>query len=387
VIPLHEEARQVLGAVVAVIAMIVLQATATNVLAAAPDLHAAVRAGDVQAVTIALREGVDANVRDEWGRTPLIVALQAKQAAVVELLIRRGADPSAADAWGRSALLVAAQLKNTTAIEQLLKAKADVNAANRNDITPLIAAAQTGNLGAVNLLIQAGAALDRQDNLGWTALTWATNRKDEAIVKALQAAGASAAPARAAKPGIVPAILASPKVSPALDSARIARGNPAAAITIVEYTDFQCPYCAYGARVLEEVMARYEGQLRLVVKHLPLPLLHPMAMPAAQRFEALALQDPAKAWAFYDRVFREQRTLAGGEAALQKMAAETGADMKRLDEDLRSDRVGARIAGDLKEAAALRFDGVPVFVVNGHVVGGAQPTQVFFDLIDALLRG
>jgi predicted DsbA family dithiol-disulfide isomerase len=97
-----------------------------------------------------------------------------------------------------------------------------------------------------------------------------------------------------------------------------------------------------------------------------------MAMPAAQRFEALALQDPAKAWAFYDRVFREQRTLAGGETALQKIAAETGADMKRLDEDLRSDRVSARIAVDVKEAAALRFDGVPVFVVNGHVVAGAS---------------
>ena len=97
---------------------------------------------------------------------------------------------------------------------------------------------------------------------------------------------------------------AAPKLSPAIDASRIVRGNPKAPITIFEYTDFQCPYCRYGAKTIDEVMARYEGQVRLIVKHLPLPLLHPMAMACAQYFEAISLQSADKAWAFYDRIFR-----------------------------------------------------------------------------------
>lgn len=391
---------------------------------AAAELHDAVRGGDTAMVAAMLARGQDLNQRDEWGRTPLIVALQQDQAAVAEWLMRRGADPSATDAWGRTALLVAAQLRNTAAVESLLRAGADVDAANRNDITPLIAAAQTANRDAVALLLKAGAAIDRQDNLGWTALMWAASRKDEAIVRALLEAGADAArtawdgeraleiarrsgadaallarleartpatPPRsgaraAAPPSKALAILAAPKVSLPVDASRIVRGHPAAPVTIVEFTDFQCPYCAFGARVLDEVLARYEGRVRLVVRHLPLPRLHPMAMPAALRFEALALQDSAKAWAFYDRMFRDTRALAGGEAYLDRVAAEVGADMKRLDEDRRGDAVRQRVAADLKEAERLRFDGVPAFVVNGHVMAGAQPAQTFFDLIEALMR-
>ena len=392
--------------------------------APAGELHDAVRGGDTTQLAAALQRGLDVNARDEWGRTPLIVALQQDQTAAAELLIRRGADPSATDAWGRTALLVAAQLRNTVAIGSLLRAGADVNAANRNDITPLIAAAQTANRDAVALLLKAGAAADRQDNLGWTALMWAASRKDGAIVAALLEAGADAvrtawdgeraleiarrsgadaallaqlasrtpalpprpATRAAAPPSKALATLAAPKVSVPADASRIVRGHPTAPVTIVEFTDFQCPYCSYGARVIDEVLARHEGQVRLVVRHLPLPRLHPMAMPAALRFEALALQDPAKAWAFYDRMLRDTRALAGGEAYLDRVAAEVGADMKRLDEDRRGDAVRQRVDADLKEAQRLRFDGVPVFVVNGHVIAGAQPAQTFSELIEALSR-
>lgn len=388
--------------------------------ASSADIHAVVRAGDAAGVKAALESGADVNTRDAWGRTPLIVAIQQNRMPVVELLVQRGADVAATDAWGRTPLLVATQLKNSAAIRLLIERKADVDVANRNDITPLIAAAQTGNGDAVALLIQAKAALDRQDNLGWTALMWAASRRNEAIVKALLDAGADAAksgwdgataldlaqrsgadaplvallaartPAstaraatRAAPP---PKAIVGPKLAPSFDPARIVRGNPNAPITIFEYTDFQCPYCAHGARTIDEVMARYEGQVRLVVKNLPLPLLHPMALPAAQYFEAIALQDPAKAWAFYDRVFKEQRALAGGESHLQKLATELGVDAARLAQDVRGETVRARIAADLKEAERFRFDGVPVFVVQGNVIAGARPAQDFFDVIDALVR-
>jgi len=399
----------------------------TGAHAAAADIHAAIRAGDADAVRVAAQDSAELNRPDNWGRTPLIVALQQGKPALVELLVGRGASVRATDAWGRTPLLVAAQLKNTPALRLLLARGADVDAANKNDITPLIAAAQTGNTEGAALLLAAGAAPDRADNLGWTALMWAAYRNDPAMVRMLLDHGASAAvesrdhatplsiareraadgaliaalsaaPAAAPQPRTAPAATAggpvqpaparaaAARLQPAFDPARIVRGNPRAAVTLFEYTDFQCPYCRQGARTLDEVMARYEGQVRLVVKHLPLPLLHPMAMSCARHFEAIAMQSADKAWAFYDRIFADQRALSGGDPYLQKVAAELGVDMTRLREDLRNPATEARIAADLRESERFRFDGVPVFVIDGRVIAGAQPASRFFEAIDAALQ-
>jgi ankyrin repeat protein/predicted DsbA family dithiol-disulfide isomerase len=408
-----------------VIAALFIPFALTTVWAApAPmDIHAAVRAGDVEQVDAALKSGAGVNSPDNWGRTPLIVALQQGKVPVAELLLSRGASVAATDAWGRTPLLVATQLKNTAAIRLLLEKKSDVNAANRNDITPLIAAAQTGNQEAATMLLRAGAAPDRADNLGWTALMWAAYRKDAAIVKllldngadaakmgrdkataleiarsrgadaaliALLAAktsfGSSAAAEMKAAPPKPATTAATPKLFPVIDTNRIVRGNPKAPITIFEYTDFQCPYCRYGAVTVDEVMARYEGQVRLILKQLPLPLLHPMAMSCARYFEAISMQSADKAWAFYDRIFLDQRALADGEPYLQKVASDLGVDMKQLEQDLRSPGIQGRIVADLKESERYKFDGVPVFIVNGQLIEGAQPPEKFFEVIDAALR-
>ncbi len=179
---------------IAIAALLISFSLSTARAAPAPmDIHAAVRAGDVEQVDAALKSGAGLNSPDNWGRTPLIVALQQGKAPVVEMLLSRGASVAATDAWGRTPLLVATQLKNTAAIRLLLEQKSDVNAANRNDITPLISAAQTGNQEAATMLLRAGAAPDRADNLGWTALMWAAFRKDAAIAKLLFDNGADAA--------------------------------------------------------------------------------------------------------------------------------------------------------------------------------------------------
>jgi protein-disulfide isomerase len=374
-------------------ALLISLALPTAWAAPAPmDIHAAVRAGDAEQVGTALKNGADVNAPDNWGRTPLIVALQQGKTHVVEMLLDRGASVAATDAWGRTPLLVATQLKNTAAVRLLLEKKSDVNAANKNDITPLIAAAQTGNREAAGLLLGAGAAPGLRDNLGWTALMWAEYRKDGALVKLLLDQGADAATAGTVPPAALGlaasrgAAAAVPKLSPAIDASRIVRGNRNAVITIFEYTDFQCPYCRQGARTVDEVMARYEGQVRLIVKHLPLPLLHPMAMSCALYFEAISMQSADQAWAFYDRVFLDQRALAGGEPYLQKVAAELGVDTTRLEQDLRGRIARDRIAADLKESEQYKFDGVPAFVVDGQVLEGAQPAQRFFELIDPIQR-
>jgi protein-disulfide isomerase len=350
------------------------------------------------------------------------VALQQGRQPIVEMLLEAGADPAARDAWGRTPLLVAAQLRNTAAIARLIEKKSDVNAANKNDITPLVASAQTGNREAAAMLLAAGARADAADNLGWTALMWAAYRKDEPLVRLLLEHGADAGTVGRDKstalgiaksrggsaslvallasrtraessiergteksPGAQPVAVATSRVlRPEVDPTRIVRGSPTAPITVFEYTDFQCPYCAYGARTIEEVLARYEGQVRLIVKHLPLPKLHPMAMACAVYFEALSMQSPALAWGFYDRIFADQAALSGGEKYLGDLAAQLGADMSRLAKDLMSKTVGNRIAADLKESEAFKFDGVPAFIVNGRPIEGAQPADRFSAVIEAL---
>ena len=178
---------------------------------------------------------------------------------------------------------------------------------------------------------------------------------------------------------------ASPAVSPDAAGGRISMGNPAAPVLIVEFTDFQCPYCAKGAQTLKQIMSKYEGKVRLTVRHFPLQN-HPAAMPAALYFEAIAMQSPDLAWKFYDSVFAGQDKLAGGEEYLKKLAQGLGVDMDRLAKDLGNEKIKARIAADMKAFEGSTFDGVPVFIINGTVLVGSQPIEKFTEVIDAALN-
>lgn len=166
---------------------------------------------------------------------------------------------------------------------------------------------------------------------------------------------------------------------------RIVRGNPAAPVAIVEFTDFQCPYCSNGARTVSAMMEKYEGKIKLIVKHYPLPF-HPVALPAALYFEGIAAQSPDKAWQFYDALFANPGQLSAGEDALKQVAAELGVDMQKLEKDVRSPETYKKIAADKQEFEQAKFDGVPVFIINGTALVGAQPPQVFIQVIEAALK-
>lgn len=166
---------------------------------------------------------------------------------------------------------------------------------------------------------------------------------------------------------------------------RIVRGNPAASVTIVEFTDFQCPYCANGARTVSALMAKYEGKIKLAVRHYPLSF-HSVALPAVLYFEGIAAQSQEKAWQFYDALFADPGQLSGGEDALKTVAAGLGVDMRKLEQEVRSPETYKKIAADKQEFEQAQFDGVPVFVINGTVLVGAQPPQKFIEVIDAALK-
>jgi protein-disulfide isomerase len=161
------------------------------------------------------------------------------------------------------------------------------------------------------------------------------------------------------------------------------RGNKDGVITLVEYSDFECPYCNRGYQTVMGLMKKYEGKVRFLFKHLPLSF-HPNAMPASAYYEAIRLQDPEKAFKFHDEIFKNQRKLQQGKPFLDKLAKKVGADMAKLKKDAESDAVKNRIKADMAEAAKFGIQGTPGFVINGIPVKGAYPQSYFEKIIKDL---
>ncbi len=163
------------------------------------------------------------------------------------------------------------------------------------------------------------------------------------------------------------------------------RGNKDASITLIEYSDFECPFCSRGFSTVMELMSKYEGKIRFAYKHLPLSF-HPQAMPASQYYEAIRLQSPEKAWQFHDAIYKNQRALQNGEKFLEAEAKKLKVDMAKLKKDIKSEAVQKRIDADMAEAAKFGFQGTPGFLLNGIPVKGAYPTEHFVGLIEELKK-
>lgn len=161
------------------------------------------------------------------------------------------------------------------------------------------------------------------------------------------------------------------------------RGKKGAPIQVVEYSDFECPYCSRGYQVVKEILKNYEGKVEFVFKHLPLSF-HPQAMIAAQYYEAIRLQSEDKAIKFHDEIFENQSKLRQGEAFLKSIAKKLSVDMTKLAKDINSDKVKNRIKEDEAEAAKFGFQGTPGFLVNGVPVKGAYPFDHFKMIISTL---
>jgi protein-disulfide isomerase len=174
-------------------------------------------------------------------------------------------------------------------------------------------------------------------------------------------------------------------LKPDWNTARATEGTKGAPIKIVEYSDFQCPFCGKGYNTLQEVMKNYQGKVEFMFKNLPLPM-HPMAMPAAKRFTALTLQDPAKAYKFHNMVFENQRKLStDGEKFLDDVAKKVGADVARMKKDMDGEKVKSIIDADMAEAEKFGISGTPGFIVDGVSVRGAYPFETFKTIIDKKL--
>jgi protein-disulfide isomerase len=172
---------------------------------------------------------------------------------------------------------------------------------------------------------------------------------------------------------------------PVIDDKTRIRGDKSAPITIVEYSDFQCPYCGRGYRVVEELRQKYGSKMRFIYKHLPLVNLHPQAMPAARWQEAVALQSLDKAWDFHDKMFQNQDKLS--EDFFRQTVKDLGLDPKRAEADAASQKVQDKIDADMKEGQDFGFTGTPGFLVNGIPIRGAYPAQRFDMILERLGLG
>lgn len=165
------------------------------------------------------------------------------------------------------------------------------------------------------------------------------------------------------------------------------RGTKGAPITLVEYSDFQCPYCTKGyEEVVKVLLEKYAGKVQFVYKHLPLSF-HTEARIAAHYYEGLRIQGADKAAKFHDILFTQEaqgKLRQFKEKYLKTLAKEIGADMNKLAKDVASEAVENKVKADEQEAASFQIQGTPGFVLNGIPVRGAYPIEYFENILNIL---
>ncbi len=161
-------------------------------------------------------------------------------------------------------------------------------------------------------------------------------------------------------------------------------GPENAPITVIEFSDFECPYCRrWHEEVYSRLLENYPDQVRIVYRDFPLDSIHRNATPAA--LAANCAYEQNAFWEYHDKLFGGELGL--GADAYEQYAQELGLDMASFDECLQSDRYLDEVRADLQWAANLGVQSTPTFFINGIALVGAQPYEVFQQVIDSELAG
>lgn len=138
---------------------------------------------------------------------------------------------------------------------------------------------------------------------------------------------------------------------------------------LLEFSDFQCPYCGKAHQTVEEFMARHQDEVTLVYKHFPLSSIHPQALAAAKA--AWAAEQQGRFWPYYDALFTQQDNL--GEELYLEIARDLDVDLERFDYDRQRKAATLAIAEDMELGQQIGIQGTPFFVLNGQFFSGAVP--------------
>lgn len=197
--------------------------------------------------------------------------------------------------------------------------------------------------------------------------------KLDALDKAVQQVKAPAA----ARPQVDPN-----KVYPLTVGDSPARGPKDAKVVIVEFSDYQCPFCSQTEPLVDGMLAAYPKDVKRVYKQFPLTSIHPNALPASKAALAAGKQD--KFWEMHAKLFANQRELTADN--FKKWAEELKLDVARFEKDMNSPEVAAQVDRETQEARAAEVSGTPTIFVNGKRLQQRSP-EGFKAVIDGILQG
>ena len=167
-----------------------------------------------------------------------------------------------------------------------------------------------------------------------------------------------------------------PPITEVSTAGRPARGSANAPVTIIEFSDYECPFCKRSAEAVEKVMTAYGDKVRLVHRDYPLPM-HQHARPAAEAAHCANAQ--GKFWPYHARLFASEDLST---EKLQAMATEVGLDRAKFDECLSQQTFKADVDKDMADGNNAGVTGTPAFFINGRLLSGAQPFEKFKEVID-----
>lgn len=156
-------------------------------------------------------------------------------------------------------------------------------------------------------------------------------------------------------------------------------GGKDAKVTIVEFSDFQCPFCAKGADVLKELKKKYGNKIKVAFKNFPLPF-HNHAEKAAVAGLCANEQSSDLFWKMHDAMFANQDAL--NTEGLKATAKKIGLKMDQFEKCLSEDKYLAQAKADMEEGRKIKVKSTPTFFINGQLINGAQPVEVFAEIID-----
>jgi protein-disulfide isomerase len=158
-------------------------------------------------------------------------------------------------------------------------------------------------------------------------------------------------------------------------------GPADAPVTVIAFSDFQCPFCKRAAPTFRQLVDEYKGKVRIAFRQHPLPM-HKNAMGAAKA--SLAANAQGKFWEFHDLLFDNQQDLS--EENLIKLAQKAGLNVPKFTKDMKSTKFDAQIQNDVDFSMKVGASGTPSFFINGVALKGAKPMASFKEVIDKLLN-
>lgn len=160
------------------------------------------------------------------------------------------------------------------------------------------------------------------------------------------------------------------------------KGAADAQVTLVEFSDFECPYCQKATSVLDRLIDNYGDRVRLVYRHYPLDNLHPHARKASEA--SMCADEQGKFWPMHDQMFASQRSL--GIDGLKALAVAAGLDAEPFNSCLDSGRHADAVEADFQDGQKIGIDRTPAFLINGRYMSGAPTYEALVDIVEQELE-